>query len=161
MAIDGTVSATLQINDRRTVGLNTGANLPCRVTKSIAYADGAGANSANILYQANRALTAGADSVDLSGVLTDSYGSTVTSVRIKGLYVENTGVTDLTFGAGSNPFINLLNSTGTVTLKPGAFALFSTPDATGYAVTASTGDLLNFTGTGTSTYSIVVLGASS
>lgn len=159
--IDGTASIQLQINDRRSVGLNSGVNIPINPTPSITFTDGVGANAANQIYQANRALTAGADSVDLAGALTDGYGSTVALVRVKAIYIKNTGTTDLTFGAGSNPFITMLNSTGTITLKPGAFVLLATPDATGYAVTAGTGDLINVTGTGTSTYSIAVLGGKS
>ncbi len=160
-AIDGTASIQLQINDRRSVGLNAGVNIPINPTPSITFADGTGANAANQVYQATRALTAGADSVDLAGTLTDSYGTTVALVRVKAVYVKNTGTTALTFGAGSNPFVGMLNSTGTITLPPGGFVLLATPDATGWTVTAGTGDLINFTGTGTSTYAIAVLGAKS
>lgn len=161
MAIDGTVSASFQINDRRTVGIGANANIPCNAQASATFADGSAALQANVIYQANRELTAGADSVDLAGTLADAYGSTVTLVRVKGLYIKNTGTTDLTIGAGTTPWATLLNSTGTITLKPGAFLLVATPDATGWPVTASTADLLNVSGTGTATYSIAVLGAAS
>lgn len=161
MSIDGTVSASFQINDRRSVGIGANANIPCNAQASATFADGAGALQANVLYQANLALIAGAKSLDLNGVLEDSYGSTVSLLRVKGLYVKNTGVTDLTFGAGTTPMTTLLNSTGTITLPPGAACVFMTPDATGWAVTASTADLLNFTGTGTGTFSVAVLGAAS
>lgn len=161
MALDGSLTATFQINDRRTVGVGAKANIPANITGSATFADGAGALQANVLYQASLALAAGAKSLDLNGVLTDSYGSTVSLLRVKGLFVRNTGVADLTFGAGTTPWVTFLNSTGTVTLKPGAFLLACAVDATGWAVTASTADLLNFTGTGTGTFDVAVLGAAS
>lgn len=160
-SIDGTASIQLQINDRRSVGLNAGVNIPINPTPSITFTDGSGANAANQVYQANRTLSSGSDSVDLAGTLTDSYGTTVALVRVKAIYLKNTDTNTITFGAGSNPFVGLLNSTGTITLKPGAFVLMASPDAAGWAVTASTGDLINVSGTGSGTYSIAVLGATS
>lgn len=161
--IDGTASVQFQINDRRTVGLNSGVNISINPTPSITFANGTGANSANQIYQATRSLSSGADSVDLNGALTDAYGTSVALVRVKGLYLKNTSTTNsMTFGAdGSAPWSTLLNSTGTVTLPPGAFMLVVTPDATGWAVTATTADILKVAGTGTDSYQIAILGATS
>jgi hypothetical protein len=159
-SIDGVISFAFQVNDRRTVGLNTSANLPVNTAPSISFTNGAGAGQAKILYQGNLTLSSGTLSVDLNGVLADSYGSTVSLVRVKGIFIKNTATTPLVVGAaGSNPWNTLLNSTGTLTLPASAWVAAATPDATGWAVTASTGDLLLFTGTGSGTFQVVILGS--
>lgn len=160
--IDGTVSVQFTANDRRTVGVNTSANLPVNFQPSIAFTDGAGADQANVLYQGQISLSGGAYNLDLNGVLTDSYGTMVSLVRVKGILVKNNSTSNtMTFGAaGSNPWVGLLNSTGTFTLPAGAFALFATPDATGFTVVAGTGDILKVAGTGTDTFTVIVLGSS-
>lgn len=162
MAIDGTVSTTFNLNDRRTVGLTTSANLPVNTTPSFTYTDGSGALGANLLYQATRTFSGSTDNVDLAGVLTDSYGSTVTLVRVKAILIVNNSTTNtVTVGAGTNPWLTLLNSTGTVTLPAGAWFAAATGDATGWAVTAGTGDILKLAGTSGQTYNLIVVGASS
>lgn len=160
-AIDGTASIVFQINDRRTVGLNKGVNISINPSTSITFADGAGANAANKIYQNTVALTAGAASLDLAGALTDSYGSAAVFVRVKAIYIKNNGTATMTFGAGTNPWATMLNATGTLKVPAGGFVVIATPDATGYTVTAATGDLLNVTGTGTDTFDIAILGATS
>jgi hypothetical protein len=159
--IDGTVSATFTMNDRRTIGINTNANLPVNAQPSISFANGAGAGQAKVLYQGKLSLSGGALNVDLNGVLTDSYGSTVSLVRVKAIYIQNNSTSaNMTFGAAaSNPWATLLNSTGTITLPPSAWFLAATPDATGWAVTAATGDLLKAAGTGTDQFTLVLIGS--
>lgn len=159
--IDGTVGATFTMNDRRTVGINTNANLPVNAQPSITFANGSGAGQAGVLYQGKLSLTAGALNVDLNGVLTDSYGSTVSLVRVKAIYVQNNSTSaNMTFGAAAtNTWATLFNTTGTITLPPSAWFVAATPDATGWAVTASTGDILKVAGTGTDQFTIVLIGS--
>jgi hypothetical protein len=160
MSIDGTVTVSFVANDRRTIGINSAANLPVNFAPSIAYTNGAGANQVNQLYQAVLALVSGTLNVDLNGVLFDSYGTSLALVRVKAIAVQNNSLTNnMTFGAGTNPFINLLNATGTITLQPGAFWCAATADATAWAVTASTGDIFKAAGTGTDTFTLTVLGS--
>lgn len=162
MAIDGTITLQTNLNDRRTVGVNsTSVNVPANLTLAPTFSDGAGALQANVLYAGNLALSAGTNNVDLNGVLTDQWGSSVALLRVKGIMVVNTGATTLTVGAGTNPWATFLNSTGTITLPAGAGFAALTPDATGWTVTAATGDILKFAGTGSATFQLVVLGASS
>ncbi len=157
-SVDGVISAQVQLNDRRSVGINTNANLSVNAAPSLAYTDGVGANQGNIVYQASLAMTSGAYALDLAGAVADSYGTTVAAVRIKGIYVKNTSAHTITMGAGSATMTTLLNSTGTLTLPSGAFFCAGTPDATGWVVTATTADTLNFTGTTTDTFQVVILG---
>jgi hypothetical protein len=130
---------------------------------------GTGAGQADRVFSDQRTLSASAnEDLDLAGVLTDSFGATITFARIKGLLVAaSSGNTNnvVVGAAASNPWTGLLTATGTVTLRPGAFfvAVAGTADATGYAVTAGTGDLLRVanSGAGTSvTYDIYVIGVS-
>ena len=160
MAIDGTITLQTALNDRRTVGINTAANLAANLAVAIPFTDGAGANQGNVLYQGSLVMTAGAYNIDLNGLLTDTYGSQVNMLRVKGILYYNTSTHVHTIGAGTNPWITLLNSTGTLTIPPGGAFAAVTPDATGWAVTAATGDVLKTLGTGTDTFQIVILGSS-
>jgi hypothetical protein len=151
MSIDGSSGINFTFNDRRAVGVNPSANLGCNIAPQIGYADGVGANQANALYQNVLALTAGTLNLDLSGVLVDQYGSLLTPARIKSWMLWNQSATNnMTLGAGTNPWITAF--TGTIILPPGAFILMGTPDATGWTVTAGTGDILKVAGTGTDSF---------
>jgi len=162
MSIDGTVTLAVNANDRRTVGINTGANLPANFTPSQSFTNGSGAGQANVLYQGQLSLSAGTYNVDLNGILTDSYGTLVSLLRVKAIIFQNNSASNpMTLGAGTNPWITFLNSTGTITLPAGAAIAAFTPDATGWGVLAATGDILKVVGTGTDQFTIIVLGASS
>lgn len=162
MAISGTVTASVNMIDARTVGVSsTAVGIPANLAPAITFADGAGAGLANVLYQATLALSAGVFNLDLNGVVTDPWGSSVALLRVKGILIYNTGATSLTVGNGTTPWVTLLTGTGTIILPPGAFFLASTPDATGWTVTAATGDILKFAGTGTAAFQVIIFGASS
>jgi hypothetical protein len=166
MAIDGTVSVTTVLNDRRTnVGLpgsTSGTTLTASRSPAITFVDGAGASAMNAVYARERTLSGAAEDLDLAGGLTDQYGGTITFVRVKSIYIKNTGNANIVVGGdGSSPWATLLNSTGTLTLPPGAFFSAGTQDATGWTVTASSGDLLQVAGTSGQTYEIIIGGATS
>jgi hypothetical protein len=160
MALDGTLGVSFTINDRRTVGISTSANLFAKPAPSIAYTDGVGANQANSLYNATRSLVSGADSVDLTGTLKDLYGSNFNLVRVKGLYifVHANATGNMTFGNDTNAWATFLGATSTMVLHPGDIFLIATPGSGGWGVTASTGDILKVAGTGTDSYDIAVIG---
>ena len=136
----------------------------------LALTNGTGAGQADRLWSDQRTLTASAtEDLDLAGVLTDALGTTLSLARIKGLIVAAAAANTNTVvlgGAGSNGFTSWVGGAAhTVTIRPGAtFALFcGSGDATGYAVTAATGDILKVANGGASTsvtYDIVVIGCS-
>src|SRR5947208_13992242 len=106
MPIDGTVSGQFTANDGRTVGLSAvnGVTIGCNPTPSVVFTDGVGANQANVLYQFSGTFSGTTASIDLNGVLTDSYGTTVAMLRVKALYIENTSAANnIVVGAGTNP----------------------------------------------------------
>ena len=161
MAIDGTVSVSFIVNDRRTIGLNAAANISVSKTPSISFTDGAGAAQANQLYHANKTLGGSADSLDLAGGVTDGYGGTITFARVKALYINNTGNANITVGGGSNAMSTILGASSTIVIRPGSFMLIAAADATGHVVTGGTADILTVAGTNGQTYEIAVLGATS
>ncbi|MFG2277519.1 hypothetical protein ACGFNQ_02375 [Streptomyces asoensis] len=148
-------------------GLGT-ARVPAQLSRSVTLANGTGVGKADKVYQARRTLAASAtEDLDLAGVLADALGSTVTFVRVKGLFISAAAANanNVVVGAASsNAWAALLNATGTLTVRPGATvgAMAGVADA-GYAVTAGTGDLLKIANSagGTSVqYDIFIVGAS-
>lgn len=144
---------TDDLNWRRAVQLDTGT----------------GAGKADLRFTDTRTLAASAtEDLDLAGVLTDAFGVALTFVKIKGLFISAAvgNTNNVVVGAAaSNAWAALLNATGTITLRPGATlgVMAGAADATTYAVTAGTGDLLKVANSaaGTSvTYDIVIIGSS-
>ncbi|MCG7203960.1 hypothetical protein [Streptomyces arenae] len=150
------------------VGLGTGS-VKSNLTGSVSLSSGTAAGKADKVYQGRRTLAASAtEDLDLAGVLLDAFGAAITFVRVKGLFIKAAAgnTNNVVVGAASsNQWVTLLNTTGTVTLRPGAsLAVVAGPaDATCYAVTASTGDLLKVANSGAGTsvsYDICIIGAS-
>ena len=133
---------------------------------SASLSNGTGANQANALWADTRTLSASAtENLDLAGVLTDAFGSTLTFTKIKALLIEadDANVNDVVIGgAASNAWLALFgDATDTLKIKPGGFILIVAPDANGLAVTASTGDILKVANGGGGsgvTYTINIVG---
>ena len=136
---------------------------------SQAFSDGTTVNKFDRLYMAQRTVATGAnDDIDLTGVLTDVFGATIAAVELVGIMVINkqkdgtVNTTNLTIGAGSNPFTGFLGGT-TPTLgpiRPGGVLLLMSPDAAGLgAITAGTGDILRIANSAgaTNVYQIALL----
>jgi hypothetical protein len=130
------------------------------------FANGTSSGQANLIFRDQRTLTTGAsENLDLAGVLTDPFGTTLTFAKVKVLMIENLSTTQtLTVGgAATNQFINWAGAgTHTVIIPPGGFFAISAP-AAGFAVTADTGDLLKILNSAGASciYNIVILGTSS
>lgn len=121
-------------------------------------------NKANILFSDTRTIALSAnENIDLSGALTDAFGASVVAAEIVAIYIEaaaaNVNNVQITRPA-SNGFIGpFLAASDGVSIKPGEYALFVSKS--GWAVTASTGDLLNIANSGAGTgvdYDIVIVG---
>ncbi|WP_242890267.1 hypothetical protein [Actinomadura litoris] len=139
-----------------------------RKARSFPLANGTGANQADRLFADRRTLAASAsESLDLAGSLVDTLGATITFARVRALLVEaSSGNTNnvVVGGAASNAFASMFgDATDKLVVRPGGAILLLAPGATGYAVTATTGDLLqvaNSGGTTSVTYDITIIGAS-
>ncbi|WP_369778838.1 hypothetical protein [Streptomyces sp. R33] len=167
MALTSTIGVTVDGIYTKTADLSTAAdNLSKRYGAYLA--SGTGAGKADLRFADTRTLAASAtEDIDLAGSLVDIYGATLTFAKIKAIVISAAAANtnNVVVGAGTNPWITALNATGTITLRPGAgLALFAgAADATTYAVTAGTGDILkiaNSAGSTSVTYDIVIIGSS-
>lgn len=135
--------------------------------KNIELATGTGANQADMLWHDRRTLSASAtENLDLAGSLTNALGATQTFARVKALVVyAATGNTNNVnvIREGTNGVPVFLALGDGVAVRPGGLLALVAPDATAYAVTGGTGDLLTFTnsaGSTSVTYDVIVIGAS-
>jgi hypothetical protein len=135
--------------------------------KNIELATGTGANQANMLWHDRRTLNASAtEDLDFAGALTNALGVTQTFARIKAFIVYaatgNTNNVNVTRPASNGVPLFIAAGDG-IAVRPGGLFVAVTPDATAYAVTADTGDLVTFTnsaGSTSVTYDVIVIGAS-
>ncbi|WP_066373979.1 hypothetical protein [Herbidospora mongoliensis] len=136
----------------------------------VALAPGTGAGAADRVFTDTRTLAAsGSESLDLSGSLEDVLGGPAVFARVKMLAIRAhaDNVNNVVIGGvASNGWITPFgDATDKIVLRPAAgLALWAgEEDATAYAVTAGTGDLLQVANSGSGTavaYDIYIIGAS-
>jgi|SRR5688572_13113839 len=169
MTLSSKLTVTARVTQTAALDL-VEASVPLLRTYTSILADGVGGGQADRVFHDRRTLSASAnEDLDLAGGLTDAFGAALTFVKIKGLLVAAAAANTnnvIVGGAASNGFVTWVGgATHTLTVRPGAvLALFAgQADTTGYAVTASTGDLLRVANSGagsTVTYDIVIVGTS-
>lgn len=133
---------------------------------SLALTDGTGANQAQKFFRDQRSVNASSnDDLDLAGGLTDPFGQTLTFTTIKGIWIysDSANLSSLTIGnAGSFQFATWVGAAAHTVgpILPGGFFGIYRPDATGYAVTAGTGDILRIANGagGTAVYDLILIG---
>jgi hypothetical protein len=144
------------------------------LTAGTAFDNGTSAGQVDKMFSDTRTLSASSsEDLDLTGTLVDAFGATITMARIKGLLIRasagNTNNVIIGANIAANAWATLIGPAGaaggTITLRPGAFIVAGcgSADATGWAVTAGTGDLLHITNSagGTSvSYDVVIIGCS-
>lgn len=141
-------------------------SVPLSKSYSHSLASGTGANQANQIFSDQRTLSASAtEDLDLAGSLTNLLGATITFSKVKAIIISAaSGNTNdvVVGGAASNDFSPMFaDSTDQIVVKPGGMFAIVAPDATGYAVTAGTADILKVanSSSGTSvTYDIIIIG---
>lgn len=165
MALSATIKAGISASHTNVLDLGT-ATFPLSVLQSLSLTDGTGANQADRIFSDTRTLAAsGTEDLDLSGSLTNAYG-TVTFARIKAIIViassGNTNNVNVTRPASNGVPLFLAAGDG-LPVRPNGIFLWACADATGVAVTAGTGDLITFTnsaGSTSVTYTVIIIGAS-
>jgi len=134
---------------------------------ALTFTDGAGADQADLHWSDERTLAASAnEELDLAGVLADAFGTTITFARIKAIIIEadstNTNNVEVG-GAAANAFLGpFKDATDIAVVRPKGFLCIVAPDATGYVVTAGTGDKLKIANSGAGTsvkYRIILIGS--
>lgn len=168
MTLISRVAVELSANLTSALDLST-VSSPVDIRQQIDFASGTGAGQADKLWTDTRTLTASStEDLDLAGVLLDPFGATITFAKIKALLIRAAaGNTNnvVVGGASATQWSTLLGTTGTVILRPGAVLLVAagSADATGYTVTAATGDLFkvaNSSSGSSVTYDIAIVGTS-
>ena len=162
----GNIKVTLSGTYNNALDLHTGTS-NFAVQFSDALTNGTAVNTADLFWSDQRSVATGTpDDLDLAGGLTDLYGNTLTFARIKGIYIHNTSTTAAEIlsvgGDATAAFVNWVdNSSDVINVGPDGVMFLYTPSAAGYAVTATTGDILQVASdSGTITYNIVLIGAS-
>ena len=167
-SISGSLSISASLDHVGDSDTSTLTDKIAGILKSWTITNGTGADQADVMWHDQRTLAAStSEDLDLSGVLTDSFGTSVVLARVKAIIVSaadaNGGLIQVG-GATGNQFINwVANASDIIQIRAGGFMLLVAPDATAYAVTAGTGDLLkiaNTDGAASGTYDIYVIGAS-
>ncbi len=154
--VKGSVTSTPDIGS-----LNYAVNFAASLT----FADGTGANQANMIWADQRTLSASAtEDLDLAGGLTNVFGAALTFTKIKAIIVTaaagNTNSVQVIRPASNGVPIFMAAGDG-IALTPGAFFAAAFPNLAGIGVTGGTGDLLTLTnsaGTTPVTYNIVIVG---
>lgn len=168
MSLDTRADISLGASLASGLDLNATALVQLKLTKSLQLSSGTGLGQADQMWFDTRTIAAsGTDDLDLAGVLVNGLGQTVTFARIKGLYVAAAAANTnnvVVGGAAANQFTNwVADVTDKIVVRPGGvFLLFTGGDATSYAVTAATGDILRIANSGAGTsvdYDIVLIGS--
>ncbi|MGW4641805.1 hypothetical protein ACWEN6_25025 [Sphaerisporangium sp. NPDC004334] len=169
MSLDTKLIVALTATQASTLDLAS-AQVPLSVRQVLELTSGTGAGKADLVFSDRRTVAASSsDSLDLAAGLTDALGTSLTFARIKAILIvaAKTNVNNVVVGgAASNGFATAFgDATDKIVLRPGALLALAAgqADATGYAVTPSTGDLLQIANSGAGSavvYDIVLIGAS-
>ena len=161
MSVQGQVVWKSSVVETVAVELAANVALNPEINFVLNYTDGTGANQLKKVGSkvltiggspSNLALTSSADFMDAKGV-----AITFTSVKTISFETPVTNVGNVTIGAAaSNAWGTLLNSTGTITLRPGEVMAFGSKHATGAGVTAS--DVIKVAGTSGDKLNVIVGG---
>lgn len=165
MSLDTNILVQVTANLTNALDLVT-ASAPLNFKETVALANGSLADQANNVFSDKRQIAASAnDDIDLAGSLTNAVGSSFSFTKIKGIFVKADSANTNNIhvgGAASNEFNTWVGATGDiVVVRPGGLFALVSPDATAYAVTAGTGDILRLTNSAGGTvvnYDIVIVG---
>lgn len=141
----------------------TNVTAPLSYANSLAFANGTGANQADIIFTDTRSVAA-AEDLDVSGgALTTAFGAVFTIAELKTLIVcaatANTG--NIVLGGDAASILFLSVATTTISIKPGGCFVYTDPSAAGTVVTNSTADVIQVApSTGTQAYTIIIMGSS-
>ena len=167
MTLVTTLTGKLDFLYTASVG-GTVANYKPSMTFSDTLATGVALDTSDLLYVSAADALAGSatDNVDVAGSLSDAFGTTLTYVKIKMLYIKNNSTTagnTITVGGHATAALLIFGTAAhTHTIGPNGFMLLWEPSLAGKAVTATTGDLLKILNDTANnvTYDIAIVGTS-
>lgn len=165
MALSATIKAMLTAVQTVSGDLGSG-DFRLNMSMLQSFVDGVAAGQVNRMFSDSRTLSASAsENLDLAGGgLVDAFGAALTFARVKLIFVKaaagNTNNVVLSRPASNGvPFLDAAADAHSI--APGGGILLFRPDATGWVVTAGTGDLITLANSagGTSvSYDIAILG---
>lgn len=141
-------------------------SVPLTYARTFNWPSGTTADHADTIFADQRTIAAsGTDDLDLAGSLTNSFGAAATFADVRLILVAAalTNTNNVIVGGDANALLFGGAAAHTVTVRPGGLMLLAARDATAYAVTASTGDILQIANSSSGTevvYDIVIVGAS-
>jgi hypothetical protein len=167
----GTLTGSIGISVTAELVKTTGsvtARGPLAVNKRIGFDSGTTAGKADLMISSSGSAAASPVSIDVSNSATvDPLGGPVVLARIKAIVIQNLSTTDghnlLLDATVSNACKTMFNgiATSKLVILPGGFVVLAGFGATGYAVTAATGDIISLDpGANTIPYAIDIIGAS-
>ncbi len=167
MTLSTSIAASISATETSVLAAGT-ASFPANVRFAQNLTSGIVANQADVLWSDTRTLNASTtENIDLAGVLSSAFGSTITAAKLKFIIVTAaSGNTNnvLVGGAAANALPLFADATDIVAVKPGGVFLLGTPIIGGQAtVTAGTGDILKIANSGATTgvtYTIAIVGTS-
>lgn len=141
------------------------ATAPVFLQRTLALADGVGANQARTIFADNRTLAPSTtEDLDLAGgTLVDPFGAAFAPTKVRAIIIVAAvgNVNNVVIGGDVNSLPFLSAAATTVTLKPGGIFVFVDPSLAGVAVTPGTGDIIQVANSGAGTsvdYSVVIIG---
>lgn len=156
LSVSGTYTGSVDIGS---VAQNIG------YASTISLTNGTGADQANMIFTDTRTLAASTtEDLDLAGGLTDVFGTTITFTKIKGIIIKasSSNTNNVVVGGDANGLVNWVGAANDIiNVRPGGMFCIMAPDATAYAVTGSTGDILqvaNSSSGSSVTYDIILIG---
>lgn len=168
MSLTSAFTFRLLADYQQSVDLAIG-RIPLDLTRTVTLGTGTAAGQADQVFIDTRTIAPSAnEDLDLNGAsFRDGFGNSLAFLRVKALFIAASAanVNNVIVGAAAaTQWATLLNTTGTVTLRPGAsfMAVAGAADATAYAVVGGASDFLRVanSGAGTNvTYDIVIVGA--
>jgi hypothetical protein len=138
-----------------------------RMRKVLDFANGTGANQADLLWADERTIAASSsEDLDLAGVLTDAFGATITAAEVVAIFIfadaDNTN--NVVVGDATSPVPLFGGTNPTVSVKPGGFFCIGAPNAAGqFSVGAGSTDDLKIANSSSGspvTYQIAILARS-
>ena len=132
--LNAQLTGEIKMTNTATVGGNTVSSAPSH-NFSDSLGLGTGLDQGDLVYSAKAVAISGSatNTLDVSGVLTDVYGTTITAVKTTVLMVMTRNNAMLLMDAAAD----------TITIQPNGFILLWQPSLAGMAVTASTGDIID------------------
>lgn len=111
--------------------------------------DGTGTGQASKTFTDRRTIAGSAtDTLDLTAVLLDAFGAAITFTAIKAIIIKAAADNgdDIEIGGNAAAFASFMGAaTETIIVKPGGLLVLTTGEGAGYAVTATTADMLDIT----------------